>query len=145
MPHFNPALQIVIDRRFGGKQTALAAACDMQQSDISKLMRDEAPLSAAKLEKLLLADGMTPDDIQLLSHAAVRDFVGDEAYHSYFLEPANEDFLRQDLGGPAFQTLYPISTRAEQVLRYIIAHAHERDITTALELLGKFLELPTPP
>lgn len=144
MPYFNPALQVVIERRYGGKQTALAAASEMPQSDISKLLRDEAPLSAAKLEKLINAQGMTSSDVQLLSHAAIRDFVGDDIYRDHFIEATPEAHLREDIGGASFQSLFPLSPRAEQVLRYIIAHAHEPDTTTALELLVKFLELPPP-
>lgn len=144
MTVFQSALKTVLDRRYTGKIAALSAASDMHGTEIGRLINEESPLTAAKLDKLLNAQGMTPGDIQLLSHAAIRDFVGDQVYRQHFIEPTPETHLREDIGGPSFQSLFPLSPRAEQVLRYIIAHAHEPDTTTALELLGKFLELPLP-
>ncbi|NBV88660.1 MAG: hypothetical protein EBR88_03960 [Betaproteobacteria bacterium] len=143
MPYFTSALQTVLDRSFSGKQTALAAACDMQQADISRLLREEAPLSSAKLAKLLNAEGMSEADQHLLSQSAVRDFVGEEAYRTWFTQPQPDHYLREDLGGHSFQSLFPLNPRAAQVIAYIVAHAHEPDTAQALELLGKFLELPT--
>ena len=144
MPHFTTALQTVIDRSFGGKQTAIAASCGMGQADFSRLLREEAPLTSAKLAKLLSAEGMNENDKHLLAQSAVRDFVGEETYRTWFVEPQNENTLREDLGGPRFEGLFPLNPRAEQVIRYIVNHAHEPDTSTALELLGRFLELPEP-
>lgn len=144
MSYFSSALSQILEQRFEGKQMALAALAGMQTSDISRLIREEAPLTSSKLSKLLDAEGMTENDKHLLTQSAVRDFVGEEAYHTWFVEPQNENTLREDLGGPRFEGLFPLSPRAEQVIRYIINHAHEPDTTTALELIGKFLELPEP-
>lgn len=145
MAHFTQALKTVLDRSFAGKQSAMAAASDMQQADISKLVRDAAPLTAEKLEKLLTAcDADT--DRALLVHAAVRDFVGKHEYKARFTgstEPS-ESLLREDLGGPVFRAHFPIDPRAEQVLRYLVNNVQSNgDIEDALKLLGKFLELPS--
>lgn len=123
---------------------ALASQAGMQTSDISRLVREEAPLTGNKLARLLRAEGMTENDKHLLTQSAVRDFVGEDAYRTWFITPQPEHILREDLGGPRFEGLFPLSPRAEQVIRYIVNHAHEPDTTTALELLGKFLELPMP-
>lgn len=146
MAYFPSVLKQVIDRSFGGKLAALSAAAEMHNTDIGRLIREEVPLTAAKLEKLLSAEGMTEADRALLVHAAVRDFVGEAEYTARFAvppSPTTELVLREQLRGPHFHSTFPISPRAEQVLRYLINKAgSDADVTTALELLGKFLELP---
>lgn len=144
MPHFPTALLTVLDRSFSGKQTALAAASTIPQPEIGRLTRGDSPLTAEKLAKLYGAEGMTEPDLHLLSQAAVRDLVGEDAYQRYFVERQAESTLRENLGGPEFRGLFPLNPRAEQVIGYIIAHAHEADTATALELIGKFLALPEP-
>lgn len=143
MAYFTAALQTVIDRTHGGKIAALAAAAGMYGPDIGKLLREEVPLTSAKLAKLLTAEGMSEADQHLLSQSAVRDFVGEDAYRTWFTQPQPDHYLREDLGGHSFQSLFPLNPRAAQVIAYIVAHAHEPDTAQALELLGKFLELPT--
>lgn len=144
MAHFTQALKTVLDRSFAGKQSAMAAASEMQQADISKLVRDAAPLTAEKLEKLLTACE-TDEDRALLVHAAVRDFVGEREYKARFAgTETSESVLRENLGGPVFRAHFPIDPRAEQVLRYLVNNVQSNgDIEDALKLLGKFLELPT--
>lgn len=144
MTHFKPALQTVLDRTHGGKLAALAQASGMHSTDIGRLLKDEAPLTAEKLAKLLRAEGMTENDKHLLTQSAVRDFVGEDAYRAWFVQPQAESIIREELGGPRFEGLFPLNPRAEQVIRYIVNHAHEPDTCTALELLGRFLELPEP-
>lgn len=146
MSHFSTALSQVLDRSFDGKQLAMAAQAGMQTSDISRLVREDAPLTPQKLEKLLLACAASPDRT-LLVHAAVRDFIGDEQYLARFAPKAKTgaESLTESLGGPVFQSLFPLSARAEQVLRYIINRAgHDSDLSKMLELMGNFLELPAP-
>lgn len=142
MAYFTTALETVLNRSFSGKQTALGDASGLHQSEIGRLIREETPLTAAKLAKLYTAEGITEADQHLLSQAAVRDFVGEDAYQRYFVERQAESTLRETLGGPEFRGLFPLNPRAEQVIRHIIAHAHEPDTATGLELLGKFLALP---
>jgi len=144
MTHFKSALQAVLDRTYGGKIAAFASAADMYGHDIGRLLKDEAPLTAEKLAKLLRAEGMTENDKHLLTQSAVRDFVGEDAYRTWFVQPQAESIIREELGGPRFEGLFPLNPRAEQVIRYIVNHAHEPDTSTALELLGRFLELPEP-
>lgn len=123
---------------------AMAAQAGMQTSDISRLVREDAPLTPQKLEKLLQACSEKADRT-LLIHAAVRDFIGDEEYQSRFAPKAssNSESLTESLGGPVFKSLFPISQRAEQVLRYIINRAgHDSDLSKILEIMGNFLELP---
>lgn len=142
MAHFSQALKTVIDRSFDGKQLALSSEADMQQSDISRLLKETAPLSPEKLEKLLSACSQ-PKDFALLVHAAVRDFVGEEAYAAQFTRPSDVNTLRENLGGPVFTAALPIDPYAEQVLRYIIHRVqHDGTVTEALRILGRFLELP---
>jgi len=144
MSYFSNALSQVLEQRYEGKQMALASQAGMQTSDISRLVREEAPLTGNKLAKLLRAEGMTENDKHLLTQSAVRDFVGEDAYRAWFVQPQAESIIREELGGPRFEGLFPLNPRAEQVIRYIVNHAHEPDTSTALELLGRFLELPEP-
>jgi len=144
MAHFPTALELVLNRTFSGKQTALASASTLPQPEIGRLLRADSPLTADKFAKLYSAESITEADQHLLSQAAVRDFVGEDAYQRYFVERQAESTLREHLGGPEFKGLFPLNPRAEQVIRYIISHAHEPDTATALELLGKFLALPEP-
>ncbi len=146
MSQFSTALTQVLDRSFDGKQMAMAAQAGMQTSDISRLVREDAPLTAQKLEKLLGAC-VALADRTLLIHAAVRDFVGDTEYMNRFAptEEVSKAGLTESLGGPVFKSLFPLSPRAEQVLRYIINRAgHDNDLSKILELMGNFLELPPP-
>jgi hypothetical protein len=144
MAHFTQALKTILDRTFGGKIAALAVGAGMHGPEIGRLIREEAPVTAEKLEKLLTAcDADT--DRALLVHAAVRDFVGEKEYKARFTgtEPT-ESVLREDLGGPVFRAHFPIDPRAEQVLRYLVNNVQSNgDIEDALKLLGKFLELPS--
>lgn len=146
MAHFTQALKTVLERSFAGKQSAMAVASEMQQADISKLVRDAAPLTADKLEKLLTACEADADR-SLLVHSAVRDFVGEKEYKARFsgnVEPSAST-LREDLGGPSFHAYFPIHPRAEQVLRYLVNNVQSNgDIEASLILIGKFLELPEP-
>lgn len=147
MAHFTPALKNIIRRSFGDKSTALATAAGMHSPDISRLLREEAPLTAEKLEKLLNACEL-PEDRTLLVHAAVRDFVGEEQYKSLTgtaTAPQQASTVQESLGGPTFQAHFPIHPRAEQVLRYILHRVQsDGDVEQALILLGKFLSLPEP-
>lgn len=145
MAHFTQALKTILDRTFGGKIAALAVGAGMHGPEIGRLIREKAPVTAEKLEKLLTAcDADT--DRALLVHAAVRDFVGKHEYKARFTgstEPS-ESLLREDLGGPVFRAHFPIDPRAEQVLRYLVNNVQSNgDIEDALKLLGKFLELPS--
>jgi hypothetical protein len=143
--HFTTALQTVLRRSFGDKIAALAASAEMHSPDIGKLLREEVPLTAAKLAKLLKACE-DEDDRSLLIHAAVRDYIGEEEYQSRFCnyQPATEHLVHESsLGGPSFHAQFPIDPRAEQVLRYLVNNVqHNGDVSAALILLGKFLELP---
>lgn len=152
MALFSQALKTVLDRTFGGKQSALAAASfqvnkedSIEQSDISKLIREAAPLTAEKFDKLLSACENI-EDRNLLTHAAARDFLGEEQYK--LLTGAHSTptaIVQESLGGPTFQAHFPINPRAEQVLRYILTRLQQdADVEQALILLGKFLELPEP-
>lgn len=147
MSQFATALQTVLTRNYGDKQSALAIASGINQVEVGRLLKDTAPVTADKLQKLLTAEGMTGDDRALLSHAAVRDFVGDDEYKFRFAPSAEtkKSGLTESLGGPVFKSLFPLSPRAEQVLRYIINRAgHDNDLSKILELMGNFLELPSP-
>lgn len=147
MSQFATALQTVLTRNYGDKQSALAAASSINQVEVGRLLKDAAPVTADKLQKLVAAEGMTMDDRTLLVHAAVRDFVGDEEYKNRFAPTAeaSKASLTESLGGPVFKSLFPLSPRAEQVLRYIINRAgHDNDLSKILELMGNFLELPPP-
>jgi len=141
--HFTTALQTVLRRSFGDKIAALAASAEMHSPDIGKLLREEVPLTAAKLAKLLKACE-DPDDRSLLIHAAVRDYVGEEEYQARFChyKPSTENIVNEGLGGPSFHAQFPIDPRAEQVLRYLVNNVqHNGDVSDALILIGKFLEL----
>ena len=145
MAHFTQALKTVLERSFGGKQLAMSIPAGMQNSDISRLLKETVPVTAEKLEKLLTACE-TYEDRALLIHAAVRDFVGEKEYKARFAGSTalSDSVLREDLGGPIFRAHFPIHPRAEQVLRYLVHNVQSNgDIEDALKLLGKFLELPT--
>lgn len=147
MSQFSTALRQCLDRSFAGKIIALASASGLPDPEIGRLLREQTPLTAPKLEKLVTAEGMTADDRTLLVHAAVRDFVGDEEYKNRFAPSAetSKAGLTESLGGPVFRSLFPLSQRAEQVLRYIVNRAgHDNDLSKILELMGNFLELPPP-
>ncbi len=143
--HFTSALQTVLRRSFGDKHAALANNAGMHPPDIGRLLREEVPLTAAKLTKLLAAC-INSGDRTLLIHAAVRDYVGEDEYQTRFGGySATPEILHDSLGGPVFQAHFPIHPRAEQVLRYILNRLqHDPDVEQALILLGKFLELPAP-
>lgn len=142
MAHFTQALQTVLDRTFDGKQSSLSDAAKMPQSDVSRLLNKNAPVSPEKLTKILGAC-LDPKDRAVLLHAAVRDFVGEEAYASHFTRPSDIDTLREDLGGPVFTATLPILPYVEQVLRYIIHRVqHDGTVAEALRIIGHFLSLP---
>lgn len=144
MPHFPQALKTVLARSFSDKIAALAESAKMHGPEIGRLIKDESPLTAAKLEKLLSAC-QDPDDRALLVRAAVRDFVGEAEYQARFCAYTSPpERLHDDLGGPTFHADFPIHPRAAQVLHYIISRLqHDADVEQALILIGKFLELPT--
>lgn len=147
MSQFSTALRQCLDRSFAGKIIALASASGLPDPEIGRLLREQTPLTSAKLEKIVKAEGMTSDDRTLLVHAAVRDYVGDDEYQTRFAPKSKRgaESLTDSLGGPVFQSLFPLSARAEQVLRYIINRAgHDSDLSKMLELMGNFLELPAP-
>ncbi len=142
MAHFTQALKTVLTRSFEGKQSALSDAAEMHHTDISRLLKETSPVSPEKLGKILLACSQEKDRAVLL-HAAVRDFVGEEAYASHFTRPSDVDTLREDLGGPVFTATLPIHPYVERVLRYIIHRVqHDGSVAEALRLIGHFLELP---
>jgi len=144
MAHFTQALKTVLDRSFSGKQSAMATE-GLQQADISKLIREAAPLTADKLTKIINTCE-DDEDRSLLVHAAVRDYVGEDEYQQRFCTYApSSERLNEGLGGPSFHAQFPIDPRAEQVLRYLVNNVqHNTDVSAALILLGKFLELPAP-
>lgn len=147
MPLFKTALQTVLRRSFGDKRAALAASASMHGTEIGRILSEEAPLTAEKLEKLLSACE-SPEDRTLLVHAAVRDFVGEDHYRLLTgsgTATAPTDIVQEGLGGPTFHAHFPIHPRAEQVLRYILNRLQsDGDVEQALILVGKFLELPEP-
>lgn len=125
----------------------MAASAEMHGPDIGKLLREEVPLTAAKLAKLLAACE-DADDRTLLIHAAMRDFIGEEEYQARFCtyKPAQESFLQEStLSGPSFHAQFPIDPVAEQTLHYLVDNAqHSRDVIDALRLLHRILDLPAP-
>ena len=147
MSYFSNALQTVVDRTFGGKHTAISVAADLASNEIGRLVREETPCTAAKLAKLCAAPEIGETDRELLVTAAVRDFVPDELWKRLFSqrpEPSMESVLRET-EPLTFFAAFPISPRAAQVLRHLITKAQsDPDVVSALELLGKFLELPEP-
>lgn len=145
MSYFSNALQSVADRTFGGKHTAIAAAADLPSNEIGRIIREETPCTAAKLAKLCSSPEIGPADQELLVTAAVRDFVPEALWQKLFhSRPAPEDGINDSSAITIFAD-FPISPRALQVLRYLVTKAQsDPDVTQALELLGKFLELPAP-
>ena len=127
MAHFTQALKTVLTRSFEGKQSALSDAAEMHHTDISRLLKETSPVCPEKLGKILLACSQEKDRAVLL-HAAVRDFVGEEAYASHFTRPSDVDTLREDLGGPVFTIIHRVQ--------------HDGSVAEALRLIGHFLELP---
>lgn len=140
MSQFSTALRQCLDRTFGGKIIALASASGLPDPEIGRLLREQTPVTSAKLEKLLTAEGMTTDDRTLLVHSAVRDYVGEQEYAQRFAPKGSQ---QDDLGGVIFRSMFPLRPKAARTLKYLIQKAGaDGDVATVLEIIGNMLELP---
>lgn len=145
MSYFSQALKRVLDTSFNGKQQALEHSTGLAASDCGRLIREESPVTAVKLAKLCAASEISLEDQELLVTAAVRDFVPEALWQKLFHARPAPDAGINDATAITIFADFPISPRALQVLRYLVSKAQsDPDVTQALELLGKFLELPGP-
>ena len=145
MSYFSQALKRVLDARFNGKQQALEFATGLAASDCGRLIREESPLTAVKLAKLCAAPEIEEADRELLVAAAVRDYVPEALWNRLYSQQPEPSLVLRETDPLTFFAAFPISPRAAQVLRHLITKAQsDPDVVQALELLGKFLELPPP-
>lgn len=145
MSYFSTALQTVVDHSFGGKHSALSFAATLPGPEIGRLIREDTPLTPAKLVKLCSADALPLEDKRALCIAAVHDLVPDPHWSEMF-GPASDPCGRLREAPPfSYQGTAPLPPRAAQVLEYLITRAErDPDVVQALELLGRFLELREP-
>ena len=141
MAAFSNALTQILNRSFGGKLAALAAVCGIPGPELGRLSREETPLTAQKLQKLLSSSEISSGDRDLLINAAVCDFVGEAEYKARF-GPKNLNH-QDDLGGVIFRSMFPLRPKAARTLRYLVKQAGvDGDVASILEIVGNMLELP---
>lgn len=142
MSYFSTTLQEVLQRTYDGKQTALASSSGLEQSEISRLLRENSPCTAAKLAKLCDAPDMPLDDQRTLCVAAIHDLLPPRLWQILFEGEKSLAEQLRDSQGFHYVGTHKLPAYPDQVLRYLLENAqHDPDVTKALELLGKFMEI----
>ncbi len=142
MSYFSTTLQEVLQRTYGGKQTALASSSGLEQSEISRLLREASPCTAPKLAKLCDSPDMPLADQRALCVAAIHDLLPPRLWQILFEgDKSFADQLREH-DGFYYVGTHKLPAYPDQVLRYLLENAQQDpDVITALELLGKFMEI----
>jgi hypothetical protein len=149
MSYFSTALKEVLDSTFQSKQKAFGEATGIDQAEISRLLREVTPCSAAKLDKLCQSKTLTENDRVTLIMAAIRDYVPENMWKKLFAQGANpaatSEQVSDDTQWKTVEYYGHIPPRSLQIIRYLVERAqHDADVISALDLIGKFLKLPEP-
>jgi hypothetical protein len=142
MSYFSTTLSEVLQRSYSGKQTALASSSGLEQSEISRLLRESSPCTAAKLAKLCDAPDMPEDDQRALCVAAIHDLLPPRLWQLLFEGEKSMAEQLQESAGFHYVGTHKLPAYPDQVLRYLLDNAQrDADVAGALELIGKFLEI----